>query len=121
MIEDYLAELRGELGAVGIRGRLRGRILAESEDHVRSDSTALERFGSASEVANTFAAELGARRSRRAAFGAFAALGVAGAVYAAVFIAAVFAGNPAPDTYPILGALAFATMIVAPQVAFVSG
>jgi hypothetical protein len=121
VIEDYLAELRRELGAVGIRGRLRRRILVESEDHVRSDPAALERFGSAHEVANVFVAELGARRSRRAAVGAFVALGVAGAVYAATFIGAAFAGNPAPDRYPVLGALAFAAIIVAPQVAFVSG
>ena len=46
MIEQVLAELERELAAVGIGGRLRRRILAESEDHLRSDSEAVGRFGS---------------------------------------------------------------------------
>ncbi len=60
MIESYLSDLRHELGAVGIRSRLRRRILAESEDHLRSDPDALARFGEPHELANSFAAELGA-------------------------------------------------------------
>lgn len=121
MIDDYLAELGRELGAVGIRGRLRRRILAESEDHLRADDGALERFGTPAEVANAFAAELGARSSRRAAVGAFLALGVAGTVYAASFLSASFAGQPPPDTWPLLAVLVFPAVIVAPQVSFVAG
>jgi hypothetical protein len=121
VIDSVLRELRRELGAVGIRGRLRRRILAESEDHLRSDPEAPARFGAPQDVANAFAAELGARRSRRAAVSAFAALAIAGAVYTVAFVSASFAGIPAPDTYPILAVLAFAAIVFAPQIAFVAG
>ena len=121
MIDRYLEALDLELVAVGIPRRLRRRILAESEDHLRSDDGALDRFGTPAEVANAFAAELGARASRRAAVGAFAALGVAGAVYAVSFVGASFAGHPPPDTWPLLAQLALVAVIVAPQVSFVAG
>ena len=80
-----------------------------------------ERFGSASEVANAFAAELGAQASRRAAVGAFASLGVAGAVYATAFVSLAFANPPSETLEPTLGAIALAVMIFAPQVSFVAG
>ena len=117
----YLDELSRELAAHGIRGRTRRRILLEADDHLRSDPDAQQRFGSAREVANTFAAELGAQASRRAAVSAFAALGVAGAVYAVLFVSLGFASPPTETLDPALGALAFALMIVAPQVSFVAG
>jgi hypothetical protein len=117
----YLDELSHELAAHGIRGRTRRRILLEADDHLRSDPDAQKRFGSACEVANTFAAELGAQASRRAAVSAFAALGVAGAVYAVSFVSLGFASPPTELLDPALGAIAFAAMIVAPQVSFVAG
>jgi hypothetical protein len=116
---SYLVELGRELGAVGIRGRLRGRILAEADDHLRSDPEALGRFGSAREIANGFAAELGTQAARRASFGAFAALAVAGGVYAAGFIAVWVTGQPSSDSG--LASLALWTIVVAPQVSFVAG
>ncbi len=121
MIDRYLEALDLELVDVGIPSRLRRRILAESEDHLRSDDGALDRFGTPAEVANAFAAELGARASRRAAVGAFVALGVAGAVYALSFVGASFAGQPPLDTWPLLAQLAVAAVILAPQVSFVAG
>lgn len=121
VIGEYLKRLERELRAVGIHGRLRLRILAEAEDHLRSDPEAPRRFGEPAEVANAFAAELGARASRRAAVSGFLALGVAGAVFAVSFVGASFAGQPPPDTWPLLAALAFPVLIVAPQVAFVAG
>lgn len=121
MIDEYLDELSRELGMVGIHGALRKRILAESEDHLRGDVDAPARFGSAAELANQFAAELGARSSRRAAVGAFVALAAAGAVYALSFVGADFAGQPPPDTWPLLAQLMLPVVIVAPQVAFVAG
>ena len=121
MIEEYLDELSRELGRVGIGGGLRKRVLAESEDHLRSDVEALERFGSAAELANQFAAELGARSSRRAALSAFIALAAAAVVYAFSFAGAASAGQPAPDTWPLLAQLLLPLVIVAPQVAFVAG
>jgi hypothetical protein len=111
-------ELSRELGAVGIRGRLRRRILTEAADHVQCDADAAARFGDPHEVANAFAAELGARASRRAAVSAFLALGVAGLVYAAAWAGA---RPPAPDTWPALALLVFPVLIVAPQVSFVTG
>lgn len=120
-MKAYLDQLSGELERVGIRGRLRRRILAESEDHLRGDPDALARFGSPAELANTFAAELGTRASRRAAVGAFAALAFAGAVFALSFVSAAFAGQPAPDTWPLSAQLALPLLIVAPQVSFVAG
>ena len=117
----YLDELAHELAAHGIRGRTRRRILLEADDHLRSDPEAQQRFGSAREVANTFAAELGVQASRRAAVSAFAALGVAGAVYAVLVVSLGFASPPTETLDPALGALAFALMIVAPQVSFAAG
>jgi hypothetical protein len=121
VIAEYLEELSRELARVGIRGRLRRRILAESEDHLRSDEQGVERFGAPAELANQFAAELGARSSRRAAVSAFAALAFAGLVYAVSFVGAAFAGQPAPDTWPFLAQAMLPVAIVAPQVAFVAG
>jgi hypothetical protein len=117
----YLEELGRELSRRGIRGGTRRRILAEVDDHLREDPGAQERFGSARVVANAFAAELGAQGSRRAAIGAFAALACAGAVYAVAFVSLAFAGAPSETLEPMLGALALAAMVVAPQVAFVAG
>jgi hypothetical protein len=121
VIEPYLEALDLELVDVGIPGRLRRRILAEAEDHLRSDDGALERFGTPEKVANSFAAELGARTSRRAAVGAFLALAVAGVVYALSFVGAAFAGQPAPDTWPLPAQVALVASILAPQVSFVAG
>lgn len=118
---SYIDDLGRELSAHGIRGSRRSRILAEVSDHLDEDPSAEERFGSAAEVANAFAAELGVQASRRAAVSAFAALGVAGAVYAVSFVSLGFASPPTETLDPALGALAFALMIVAPQVSFAAG
>ena len=121
MTERYLEALDLELVDVGIPSRLRRRILAECEDHLRSDDGALDRFGTPAEIANAFAAELGAQTSRRAAVRAFVALGVAGAVFGVSFVGASFAGHPAPDTWPVAAQLALVAAILAPQVSFVAG
>lgn len=115
----YADELSRALGAVGIRGRLRRRILAEADDHLRSDPEARARFGSAAEVANSFAAELGTQAARRASLRAFAALAVAGAVYAAAFVAVSVTGQPSADS--ALASLALLAVVVGPQVSFVAG
>jgi hypothetical protein len=117
----YLDDLARELGARGIGGRLRRRILLEVEDHLRSDPSAVARFGRADEIADAFAAELGAHASRRAALVAFAALAVAGAAYATCVASLSFAVSTPEPMSSVVVALSFATMIVAPQVAFVAG
>ncbi len=119
----YLESLAPALDAVGIRGGLRWRILVEVEDHLRSDPSALSRFGDPSSVARQFADELGTAASIRGAHRAFAALGVAGVAYAAAFLSLAQAGNP--DVFagesPALGLVAGVALILAPQVAFVAG
>ncbi len=112
-------ELSHELAAVGIRGRLRSRILAEAEDHLLSDSAAEARFGAPREIANAFAVALGTEASKRAATIAFVGLGVAGAVYAFAFAGVTVTSRPSADSGA--AALALIAVIIAPQVSFVAG
>ena len=51
MSEKLLAELERELARVGIGGRLKRRILTESEDHLRCAPDSAERFGSPRRIA----------------------------------------------------------------------
>jgi hypothetical protein len=118
----YVEELAHELGPVGIRGRLRRRIVAEIADHLASNP--LAELGPPQALARQFANELGTIRSRLAAFAAFASLAVAGIAYAVAFFAA-----SAADIHPrllhartpALAGLAAAVTVLAPQVAFVAG
>ena len=50
-MSELLRELERELRAVGVRGRLKRRILAEAEDHLRCDPAGVGRFGSPRRVA----------------------------------------------------------------------
>jgi len=78
VIDRYLGELRA---ALGVRGRLRQRVLEEAEGHLReaveggiaegltpldAESKAVAKFGPAGLVAERFAAELASDRTRRA-------------------------------------------------------
>jgi hypothetical protein len=114
----YLERLSTELGRVGIRGRLRDRILIEAADHLAEGEQA--HFGDPAELAQQFADELGTATARRSAFRAFAALAMAGAAYAVV---GGSLGRPdvagAPE--PALGVLATVGAIVLPQISFVAG
>jgi hypothetical protein len=115
-------ELRRELGAVGIRGRLRRRILDEFRDHLTCDAHA--ELGDPRTLARQFADELGTTRSRRAAFAAFAGLAVAGIAYTAAFAASAVNAPSPVDMHartPFLGWLAAVAVVLAPQVAFVTG
>src|SRR5919202_1118435 len=96
----YLDDLSRELARRGVRGRLRARILAEAEDHLRSDPEARDRFGEPDEIANAFAAELGTHASSRAAVRAFVALAVAGAVYGVAFVSLAYASPPSETLAP---------------------
>ena len=116
----YLEQLSAELAAVGIRGRLRARIVAEARDHLAEGDE--ERFGDPADLARQFADGLALDRSRRAAFVAFGALAAAGAGFAAMWLAVasgpqdIAAGRWAP-----LGVAAALGTIVFPQVAFAAG
>ena len=102
----------------GRSGRLRRRILAELADHLACDPDA--DLGPPRALARQFADELGTSRSRRAAFAGFAALGVAGVAYAVAFVAS--AGMTATQPHSrVIGWLAAAALVVAPQIAFVAG
>jgi hypothetical protein len=122
MIERYLEDLWAELDAVGIRGRLRRRILLETEDHLRSEPD-VERFGSPAVVADRFADELATTRTRGAANATFVALAAAGVGYAVALGLAnratdIFAGSTLALAFALPAA---ALLVLAPQIAFVAG
>src|SRR5207237_765076 len=119
---SYLDELGGALGRVGIRGALRARILAEAADHLAQSDPA--RFGRPDELAQRFADELATAGSTRTAFRAFAALGVAGAAFAAGWLLIIPAGGwPEFRSAPSLplGLVAGLGMLICPQVSFAAG
>lgn len=125
MMDAYLRELSAELRRRGVPPARRRRLLAETEDHLRSDVDALSRFGDAATLAQRCADELAAMTARRMSFTAFAALAVAGMVFGAVLLA-TFTVAPArtlvccSQAQP-LQALTVGLLVVAPQVAFVAG
>jgi hypothetical protein len=123
MIESYLSALARELERVGIRGSLERRILLETEDHLLSEPGALERFGAPELVAARFADELATTKTRGAAAATFAALAVAGAVFAVLFALAPRSGDVFAAGIGRTAAVlvAGALVVLAPQVAFVAG
>jgi len=119
---NYLDALGAELGRVGITGRLRARILAETADHLTEGD--VDRFGDPREIAQRFADELATAQSTRAAFRAFAALAAAGSVFAAGWLLIPFAGgwpDFASAEFVPLGIAAGLAMVVCPQIAFATG
>jgi hypothetical protein len=116
---DFEARLGQELSAVGIRGRLRGRILAEYADHLACDPDA--QLGEPRALARQFADELGSSRARRAAVTGFAALALAGVLFALAFVTSDKAFGAAPKGLPAIGRIATVLAIVFAQVAFVAG
>jgi hypothetical protein len=130
VIEQYLIVLRRALKASGVEGRAADRVLAESRDHllelarVNGEQKALSRFGDAPALAEQVAALLATSRTRRATYGAFGALALAGVGYLG-FFAVVSLGGGWPDIFDgrvaALGVLGGIGMFVFPQVAFVAG
>lgn len=120
MSDRYLAELEAELGAVGIRGSLRRRILAETEDHLR-ESGDVARFGEPALVAARFADELATSGARRVAFTSFLVLAPAGIAYAALF-GLIRTWPDITSARPLPLAIGTAlTIVLAPQVALAAG
>lgn len=117
----YLGQLWKELEAVGIRGRARERILLEAADHLAEGEEA--EFGDPRELAQLFADELATQATTRAAFGAFAALGLAAAGFAAGWILLVLHGTADITSASFLpaGLLAAFALIACPQVSFAAG
>jgi hypothetical protein len=129
VIERRLAELAGDLQAVGVTGRAKLRVLAEARDHLeqsaehRGEAQAIRAFGDTRELASLVAADVAATATRGAAAAAFAVLALAGAAYAALFLTLPLAGPPDAfgGSVPGVGVAALLGLVVAPQVAFVSG
>jgi hypothetical protein len=120
MSSSYESRLGRELTAVGISGRLRRRILAEIADHLATDPDA--RLGDPSLLAWQFADELGTERALTAAIAGFAALAVAGVLFAAAFLSSgpgPFGASPHGE--PVIGRVATWVALLAPQVSFVAG
>lgn len=120
MKSSYERELGRELAVVGISGRLRARILDEFADHLACDPGA--DLGEPRELACQFADQLGSARAMTAAVGSFAALVVAGLVFAVAF---AFSGSGAfgavPGGAPAIGRIATGVGLLAPQLSFVAG
>jgi hypothetical protein len=118
----YVESLSGELARVGIRGRLRDRILAEIGDHLESDPEAA--LGDPADLAKQFADELGTARARKAAFATFAVLALAAAAVAVSWLGSRATGLAWPKVHPpsrVLADLGFLLVAVCAQVALVTG
>jgi hypothetical protein len=130
VIEAFLDELVARLAAVGVRGGPARRIVAEARDHLHEaareagEEAAIQRFGRADNLARTVAAELATGTTRRAVYGTFEALALAGVGYVIAFLLVPAAGGW-PDLlggrFPAVGVAAALGMAVLPQIAFVSG
>ncbi|MHB1836973.1 MAG: hypothetical protein ACYCXW_18645 [Solirubrobacteraceae bacterium] len=125
MTSTYQQQLGRELTAVGIRGALHRRIVAEIDDHLECDPDAL--LGEPRALAQQFADVIGSARAKTAAVAAFASLVVAGVVTLVIAVAtggtlrsAQRAGGPlqGPTT---LATVAAAVAVIAVQVALASG
>jgi hypothetical protein len=124
-MDGYLRDLGAALRRLGVPAARRRRLLAETQDHLRSDPDALSRFGSAADIAQRCADELGSSSARRVSIAAFAALAIVGLLFGSLMLA-VFATVPnhsigcCQDTPP-LQVVTLGVLVVAPQVAFVAG
>ena len=121
----YEQQLRHELTAVGIRGSLHGRIMAEIADHLECEPEAV--LGEPRALARQFADVVGSARAKTAAVAAFASL-----VVAAIAVLAVARASSGllRSAQPVAGALhgppplvtlAAAVLAGAAQVAFAAG
>jgi hypothetical protein len=118
--ERYLSELAAELGAVGIHGSRRRRILAETADHLRESGDATA-FGEPRLIAAGFADELATNGARRVAFTSFLALAPAGLAYALLLgLIRTWPDIASARLLPLAIATAV-TIVLAPQVALVAG
>ena len=120
----WLQRLADDLTARGIRGHDRRRIVAELRDHIECEPESVARLGDPTELARTFADEMATSRTRRAAWHAFGALSTAAAVLAFSQVALVrTVGYPGFNhgLSLLLFFPALVGMLLAPQVALVSG
>ncbi len=119
MTTDFEARLGEELRRVGIRGRLRGRILAEYADHLACDPGA--QLGEPGALARQFADEVGSTRARRAALTAFGTLALAGSLFGLALVTSDALFGVTPKSASVIGQVAIAVAILFSQVSFVAG
>ena len=117
---EYLNALSAELGAVGIRGSRRRRILAEAEDHLR-ESGDEARFGQPKVIAARFADELATNGVRRTALFSLFALAPAGIGYALLFGLNRSGPDITSAKTPPLGVAAALVIALAPQISLAAG
>jgi hypothetical protein len=117
----YLDRYERELMRVGIPPRDRRRILAEAADHLAEGDEAA--FGDPRELAQLFADELATQATTRAAFLAFAVLGLAGAGFAAGWGLLVLKGTAdiTSASFLPIGLVAAFSLIACPQISFAAG
>jgi len=119
-VTEYLNALSAELGAVGIRGSRRWRILAEAEDHLR-ESGDEARFGQPKVIAARFADELATNGARRTALFSLFALAPAGIGYALLFGLNRSGPDITSAKTPPLGVAAALVIALAPQISLAAG
>jgi hypothetical protein len=130
VIEQYLSRLAAELAREGVRGRAATRVVEEARDHLlelaaeHGERGAVAHLGKSGTLARAVAIQLATTWTRRATYGAFAALALTGIGYLGVF-AAVNLGGGWPDIVggeiAALGVISVVGAALFPQVAFVSG
>jgi hypothetical protein len=113
---SWLDDLRRELEAARIPTRRRTRILAELDDHLHCDPTAVDRLGDPALLARRFADETGTALARRAGFGIFLALAPFGLLFGALAALLGPAGFRSTDAN-----LVGPAVILGTQLAFVGG
>jgi hypothetical protein len=114
--DSFLQTLGSELSRVGFRGTRRQRIIDEFSDHLACDPSA--QLGQPRVLAAQFADELGTSQARTAAFTAFGALVVLGAV----LVVRLLSMGPFNRIDGSAGAtLGILVAVMAAQIAFVSG
>ncbi|HEY1515367.1 MAG TPA: hypothetical protein VGF91_03035 [Solirubrobacteraceae bacterium] len=121
---SWLDELAAELRARAVPARERHRILLELRDHIACEPGCEDKLGDPRALAVTFADELATDQARRSAFVTFAALAAAAVVLIVSQITlARFAHYPgySKGLSALLFFPALLVMLVAPQVALVSG
>jgi hypothetical protein len=116
----FVDELGDQLQSIGIRGRLRHRIVVEFEDHLTCDPAA--QLGSPAELANQFADEIGTSRVRRGTVAVFGALALAGTLFGIAMLAFGYrALREAQAQSRPLAMIGAVVMVVASQFAFATG
>jgi len=119
-VTEYLNALSAELGAVGICGSRRRRIIAEAEDHLR-ESGDEARFGQPKAIAARFADELATNGARRTALFSLFALAPAGIGYALLFGLNRSGPDITSAKTPPLGVAAALVIALAPQISLAAG